>query len=52
MREKFNNSFIYDYTRTAIGGFQGSLSTLKATKLGSIVIKSLLNKNKVNNKNK
>ena len=48
MQDKFNNSFIYDYTRTAIGGFQGSLSTLKATKLGSIVIKSLLNKNKVN----
>ena len=48
MQDKFNNSLIYDYTRTAIGGFQGSLSTLKATKLGSIVIKSLLNKNKVN----
>lgn len=52
MQDKFNDSsFIYDYTRTAIGGFQGSLSKLQATELGSIVIKSLLNKNKLNNSN-
>ncbi len=52
MQDKFNDSsFIYDYTRTPIGGFQGSLSKLQATKLGSIVIKSLLNKNKLKKNN-
>ena len=52
MQDKFNDSsFIYDYTRTPIGGFQGSLSKLQATKLGSIVIKSLLSKNKLKKNN-
>tara|TARA_B110000263_G_scaffold216969_1_gene202797 strand:+ start:1849 stop:3072 length:1224 start_codon:yes stop_codon:yes gene_type:complete len=47
----YNNSFIYDYTRTPIGAFQGSLSTIKATQLGSIVINSIINRNKID-KNK
>ena len=47
------NSYIYDYTRTPIGAFQGSLSTINATDLGSTVIKELivrnnLDKNKIN----
>ena len=37
-----NNTFICAYKRTPIGAFQGSLSNIKATKLGSIVIKSVL----------
>ena len=31
-------SYICSYARTPIGAFQGSLSTVPATKLGSIVI--------------
>jgi len=38
------NNFICSYTRTPIGAFQGSLRKVPATKLGSIVIKSLLDK--------
>ncbi len=34
--------------RTAIGAFNGSLSSLSATQLGSIVIKSLLEESKIN----
>lgn len=45
------NSFIYDYTRTPIGAFQGSLRSFKATELGSIVINSIMDKNKMD-KNK
>ena len=33
--------------RTAVGSFQGSLSTIPATKLGSIVIKSILDETKI-----
>ena len=32
--------YICSYSRTPIGAFQGSLSSLAATKLGSITIKS------------
>tara|TARA_Y100000766_G_scaffold60686_1_gene49954 strand:- start:1870 stop:3093 length:1224 start_codon:yes stop_codon:yes gene_type:complete len=42
------NSYIYDYTRTPIGAFQGSLSSLKATELGSILIKDLIKRNNIN----
>jgi len=37
-----NNTFICAYKRTPIGAFQGSLSKIDATKLGSIVIESVL----------
>ena len=37
-----NNTFICAYKRTPIGAFQGSLSKIGATKLGSIVIESVL----------
>ena len=37
-----NNTFICAYKRTPIGAFQGSLSNIAATKLGSIVIESVL----------
>ncbi|MAR15011.1 MAG: acetyl-CoA C-acyltransferase [Candidatus Marinimicrobia bacterium] len=37
-----NNTFICAYKRTPIGAFQGSLSNIAATKLGSIIIKSVL----------
>ena len=36
-------TYICSYGRTPIGGFQGSLSKIPATKLGSIVIESILN---------
>ena len=39
-----NNTVIYSYSRTAVGAFQGSLSNIPATELGSIVIKSVLEK--------
>ena len=47
-----NNTFICAYKRTPIGAFQGSLSNITATKLGSIVIESVIkeiniNKNKI-----
>ena len=41
---KNKNSYIYSYTRTAIGAFQGSLKSISATELGSKVIYSLINK--------
>ena len=37
-----NNTFICAYKRTPIGAFQGSLSKIGATKLGSIIIESVL----------
>ena len=36
--ENFNNTYICGYSRTPIGAFQGSLKSISATKLGSIVI--------------
>ena len=42
--KKNNTTYICAYTRTPIGAFQGSLSHVPATKLGSIVIESILNK--------
>lgn len=41
-------SVIVSATRTPIGSFQGALSSLKATELGSIAIRGLLQKSKVN----
>ena len=37
-----DNTFICAYKRTPIGAFQGSLSQISTTKLGSIVIESVL----------
>ena len=37
-----NNTFICGYKRTPIGSFQGSLNSIPATELGSIVIKSTI----------
>ena len=39
-----SNTYICAYTRTPIGAFQGSLSQIPAPQLGSIVIKSILEK--------
>ena len=38
------NNFICSYSRTPIGAFKGSLGSIPATKLGSVVIKSVLDK--------
>ncbi len=45
--EKNNITYICGYTRTPIGAFQGSLSSFSATELGSIVIKSIIDKNHI-----
>jgi len=39
--------YIVDAVRTPIGSFMGSLSTMPATKLGSIITKSLVQRNKL-----
>ncbi|MBK8945108.1 MAG: thiolase family protein [Ignavibacteriae bacterium] len=41
--------YIIDAVRTPIGSFMGSLSSMPATKLGSIVIKALIERNKIQN---
>ena len=46
--KKNNTTYICAYTRTPIGAFQGSLSHVPAMKLGSIVIKSILEKTLIN----
>ena len=43
-----NEVFIIDAVRTAIGSFGGAISSLSATELGTIVVKSLLELNKLN----
>ena len=43
-----SNTYICSYSRTPIGAFQGSLSKIPATKLGSYVIKSVVEKSKLN----
>jgi len=45
------NTYIGAYSRTPIGSFLGSLSSVPATKLGSCVIEDVLIKSGVNNKN-
>ena len=40
--KNMQETYICSYRRTPIGGFQGSLSKIPATKLGSIVIESIL----------
>ena len=40
--KNMQETYICSYGRTPIGGFQGSLSKIPATKLGSIVIESIL----------
>ena len=39
-----SKTYIYGYSRTPIGSFQGQLKTVPASKLGSIVVKSVLEK--------
>ena len=41
-------TYICAYTRTPIGAFQGSLKSIPATKLGSIVIESIIKKVSIN----
>ena len=43
-----DSTYICSYSRTPIGAFQGSLSKIPATKLGSYVIKSVVDKSKLN----
>jgi acetyl-CoA C-acetyltransferase len=43
-----NEVFIIDAVRTAIGNFGGAISSLSASELGSIVVKSVLERNKLN----
>ena len=43
-----DNTYICSYSRTPIGAFQGSLSKIAATKLGSYVIESVIKKSKLN----
>ena len=45
------NNLICSYARTPIGAFQGSLSKIPATELGSIVIRSVLEKSSVSKGN-
>ena len=43
-------TYIFSYARTPIGSFQGLLSSVSATKLGSIVIEDVVNKVKIESK--
>jgi acetyl-CoA C-acetyltransferase len=43
-----NEVFIIDAVRTAIGNFGGAISSLSASELGTVVVKSLLERNKLN----
>lgn len=45
--KKFNEVYIIDAVRTPIGSFLGSLSSVPATKLGSSVIRALVERNKL-----
>ncbi len=46
---KFKEVVIVDGLRTPIGTYNGSLKNIRADKLGSIVIKEILNRNKIDN---
>jgi len=46
---KFKEVVIVDGLRTPIGIYNGSLKDIRADKLGSIVIKEILNRNKIDN---
>lgn len=43
-----NEVFIIDAVRTAIGSFGGAISSVSASELGTIVVKNLLERNKLN----
>ena len=45
------NTYIGTYSRTPIGSFQGSLSSMTATELGSCVIDDVLMKSRINKEN-
>ena len=49
MNNKSNEVVIIEALRTPIGVYKGSLKNIKAHQLGSIVIKEILKKNKINN---
>lgn len=46
--QKINEVYIIDAVRTPLGSFLGSLSSVPATRLGSIVIKAIVDRNKIN----
>ena len=48
MNNKFNEVVIVAAVRTPIGTYQGSLKNIKADQLGSIVIKEVINRAKIN----
>ncbi|MDA3862200.1 MAG: acetyl-CoA C-acetyltransferase [Melioribacteraceae bacterium] len=47
--QEIKEVYIIDAVRTPIGSFMGHLSSIPATKLGTIVIKGLLERNKIGN---
>ena len=49
MNKKSNEVVIVAAARTPIGKYKGSLKNIKADQLGSIVIKEVLNRSKINN---
>ena len=49
MKKKSNEVVIIAAARTPIGAYKGSLKNIKADHLGSIVIKEVLNRSKINN---
>ena len=50
MNNKFNEVVIVAAVRTPIGTYKGSLKNIKADQLGSIVIKEVINRTKINPK--
>ena len=44
---KLNDVFIVSSVRTPIGSFRGSLSSLPATKLGSVAIKEVIERGQI-----
>ena len=48
MNNKLNEVVIVAAVRTPIGTYQGSLKNIKADQLGSIVIKEVINRAKIN----
>ena len=48
MTNKHRDVVIIDAVRTPIGSYKGSLKDIKADKLGSIVIKEIIKRSKIN----
>ena len=51
MNNSINEVVIIEAIRTPIGAYKGSLKELSADKLGSIVIREILRKSKLDNSN-